>query len=62
MAPSLLTRSPKTRPVADKAVFLPRRDSGIGDTEGAGYNRGADLYHQQRPSRLPERAAAAQAR
>uniref|UniRef100_A0A8R7PIM7 Uncharacterized protein n=1 Tax=Triticum urartu TaxID=4572 RepID=A0A8R7PIM7_TRIUA len=46
----------------DKEVLVPRRDPRVGDPEGAGHHRRADLHHQQRARRLPQRAPAAQAR
>uniref|UniRef100_A0A804MB62 Uncharacterized protein n=1 Tax=Zea mays TaxID=4577 RepID=A0A804MB62_MAIZE len=46
----------------DTEVLLPRRDPGVGDPEGAGHQRRADLHHQQRARGVPERAAAAEAR
>lgn len=45
--------------VADPAVIVSRRDQGLGNTEGAGYRRRANLHNQQRPRRLPQRASAA---
>jgi hypothetical protein len=48
--------------VPDTEVLLPRRDPGVGDPEGAGHLRRADVHHQQRARGVPERAPAAEAR
>jgi hypothetical protein len=45
---------------ADSPVLVPRRDPRVGDPEGAGHHRRADLHHQQRARGVPERAAAAE--
>uniref|UniRef100_A0A453PB05 Uncharacterized protein n=1 Tax=Aegilops tauschii subsp. strangulata TaxID=200361 RepID=A0A453PB05_AEGTS len=46
---------------ADSEVVVPRRDPGVGDTEGAGHHRRADVHHQQRARGVPQRAPAAEA-
>jgi hypothetical protein len=45
--------------VSDTEVVVPRRDPGVGDTQGAGHRRRADVHHQQRARGVPQRAPAA---
>ncbi|RWW69590.1 hypothetical protein BHE74_00022796 [Ensete ventricosum] len=57
-----LSRPPlRPPPDSDTEVFLPRRDQSFRDPEGAGPHRCADVHHQQRPRRLPQRTPPAEA-
>uniref|UniRef100_A0A804R3G7 Uncharacterized protein n=1 Tax=Zea mays TaxID=4577 RepID=A0A804R3G7_MAIZE len=52
-------RAPRPPHHPDPALLLPRRHPRLGHPALHGHRRRADLRHQQRPRRLPQRAAAA---
>jgi hypothetical protein len=49
------------RRAVDSRFVIPRCDSSLRDSEGAGYHRHPDLYHQQRARGVSEWTAATQA-